>query len=131
MAQTHPLAPYKSSADVIGLFRQTTCSASASIHYNTLIKLCKTYSYSDSQKIVKTPIVHHHHLLLFSSVQTAYRKTGFSNCSISFTKIIYTGAYMILMQSSYLLPKPVKLYFGKLRSVSLDAICLFAHVPKT
>ena len=40
------------------------------------------------------PIVHH--LLLSSSVQTAYRKTGVSNRSISYTKIIYTGAYMIL-----------------------------------
>ena len=80
--------------DVIGLFRQTTCSASASIHYNTL-KLGKIYSYGDARKIVKTLIVHHL-LLILSSVQTAYRETGVSNRSISFTKIIYTGAYMIL-----------------------------------
>ena len=50
------------NADVLSLFRQTTCSVSASIHYNTL-KVRKIYSYSDSQKFVKTRIVHH--LLLF------------------------------------------------------------------
>ena len=84
------------NADVLSLFRQTTCSASASIHYNTL-KVRKIYSYSDSQKFVKTRIVHHLLLLLLSnSVQTAYRETGVSNRSNSFTKIIYTGAYMIL-----------------------------------
>ena len=85
------------NADVLSLFRQTTCSASASIHYNTL-KVRKIYSYSDSQKFVKTRIVHHLLLLLLlsNSVQTAYRETGVSNRSNSFTKIIYTGAYMIL-----------------------------------
>ena len=83
------------NADVLSLFRQTTCSASASIHYNTL-KVRKIYSYSDSQKFVKTRIVHHLLLLLSNSVQTAYRETGVSNRSNSFTKIIYTGAYMIL-----------------------------------
>ena len=35
---------------VLSLFRQTTCSTSASIHCNTL-KVCKIHSYSDSQKI--------------------------------------------------------------------------------
>ena len=84
------------NADVLSLFRQTTCSVSASIHYNTL-KVRKIYSYSESRKFVKTRIVHHLLLLLLSnSVQTAYRKTGVSNRSNSFTKIIYTGAYMIL-----------------------------------
>ena len=81
-----------SNTDVLSLFRQTTCSASASIHFNTL-KVRKIYSYSESRKFVKTRIVHH---LLSSSVQTAYRETGVSNRSNSFTKIIYTGAYMIL-----------------------------------
>ena len=81
------------NADVLSLFRQTTCSASASIHFNTL-KVRKIYSYSESRKFVKTQIVHH--LLLSNSVQTAYCKTGVSNRSNSFTKIIYTGAYMIL-----------------------------------
>ena len=38
--------------DVLSLFRQTTCSATASIRYNTL----KVYSYSDSRKIVKMPL---------------------------------------------------------------------------
>ena len=45
MAQTRPLAPYKvtaENAEVIGLFRQTTCSASASIY---TLKLRKMYSY--------------------------------------------------------------------------------------
>ena len=87
------------NADVLSLFRQTTCSASASIHFNTL-KVRKIYSYSDSRKFVKTRIVHHLLLLLLlllsNSVQTAYRETGVSNRSNSFTKIIYTGAYMIL-----------------------------------
>ena len=89
------------NADVLSLFRQTTCSASASIHYNTL-KVRKIYSYSDSRKFVKIRIVHHLLLLLLlllllsNSVQTAYRETGVSNRSNSFTKIIYTGAYMIL-----------------------------------
>ena len=84
------------NADVLSLFRQATCSASASIHFNTL-KVRKIYGYSDSRKIVKTRIVHHHLLLLLSdSVQTAYRETGVSNRSNSFTKVIYTGAYMIL-----------------------------------
>ena len=66
---------------------------SASIHYNTL-KVRKIYSYNNSQ-FVKTPIVHHL-LLSSSSVQMAYRETGVSNRSNSFTKITYTGAYMIL-----------------------------------
>ena len=44
-------------ADVIGHFRQTTCSASASIHYSTL-KVRKIYSYNDSWKNVKMLIVH-------------------------------------------------------------------------
>ena len=97
MAPTRPLAPYKSygselpNADVLSLFRQTTCSESASIHFNTL-KVHKIYSYSESRKFVKTRIVH----LLSNSVQTAYRESGVSNRSNSFTKIIYTGAYMIL-----------------------------------
>ena len=83
------------NADVLSLFRQTTCSESASIHFNTL-KVRKIYSYSESRKFVKTRIVHHLLLLLSNSVQTAYRETGVSNCSNSFMKIIYTGAYMIL-----------------------------------
>ena len=99
MVPTRPLSLNKSNGselpntDILSLFRQTTCSASASIHYNTL-KVRKIYSYSDSRKFVKTPIVHH--LLLSSSVQMAYRETGVSNHSTSFTKIVYTGAYMIL-----------------------------------
>ena len=98
MAPTRPLSLNKSNgselpnADV-GLFRQTTCSVSASIHFNTL-KIRKIYSYSESRKFVKTRIVHH--LLLSNSVQTAYHETEVSNRSNSFTKIIYTGAYMIL-----------------------------------
>ena len=67
--------------------------SSSAIHYNTL-KVRKIYSYTDSRKIVKMPIVHH--LLLSSSVQTAYCETGVSNRSNSFTKIVFTGAYMIL-----------------------------------
>ena len=70
------------------------CSASASVHFNTL-KVRKIYSYSESRKFVKTLIVHLL-LLLSNSVKTAYRKTGVSNRSNSFTKITYTGAYMIL-----------------------------------
>ena len=55
---TRPLSLNKSNgselpnADVLSLFRQTTCSASASIHYNTL-KVHKIYSYSESWKFVK------------------------------------------------------------------------------
>ena len=118
MAQTRP---YKSNvselqnADVLSLFRKTTCSASASIHYNTL-KVHKIYSYSDSRKIEKTLIVHH---LLSSSVQMAYCESGVSNRSISFTKIIYTGVYMIL--NAYIFipsPKAVKLQVCKLRGIS-------------
>ena len=81
------------NAAVLSHFRHTICSVSASVHYNTL-KQCQIYSYSDFRKIEKTPIVHL--LLLSCSVQTAYGETGVSNCSISFTKIIYTEAYMIL-----------------------------------
>ena len=44
------------NADVLGLFRQTTCSASASVQYNTF-KERKIYSSSDCRKIEKTPIV--------------------------------------------------------------------------
>ena len=94
------------NADVLSLFRQTTCSVSASIHYNTL-KVRKIYNYTESRKFVKTRIVHLLLLLLLlfllllllllsNSVQTAYCETGVSNRSNSFTKIIYTGAYMIL-----------------------------------
>ena len=86
MALTCPLSFKKSNglqlpnADVLSLFRHTTCPASASVHYNTL-KERKIYSYSDFPKIEKTLIVH-------------YLRA--SNRSISVTKIIYTGAYMIL-----------------------------------
>ena len=85
------------NADVLSIFRQTTCSASASIHFNTL-KVRKIYSYSssESRKFVKTRIVIIILILLLlsNSVQTAYRETGVSNRSNSFTKIIYTGAYI-------------------------------------
>ena len=84
IAPTRPLSLNKSNgselnADVLSLFRRTTCSASASIHYNTL-KVRKIYSYSDSLKFVKISIVF-------------FLQTDSSN---SFMKIIYTGAYMIL-----------------------------------
>ena len=102
MAPTRPLSLKKSNglelpnADVLSLFRHTTCSASASHTYNTL-KHRKIYTYNDFRKNEKTPIVHHLLLLLLSSsVQTAYRETGDSNRSITFTKIIYAGACMIL-----------------------------------
>ena len=65
------------NVDVLSLFRHTTCSASAFVHYNTL-NIRKIYSYSDCWKIEKTRIVHH---LLFFPVQTAYRETGVSNRS--------------------------------------------------
>ena len=120
MAPTRPLSLKKSNglelpnADV----SHTTCSASASAHYNTR----KIYTHSDFRKIEKTPIVHH--LLLSSLVQTAYRETGDSNRSISFTEIIYAGACMILDTPPL---KAVKFHVCKLRSVSFDAIFLFAH----
>ena len=97
------------NADVLSLFRQATCSESASIHFNTL-KVRKIYSYSESQKFVKTRIVYHLlFLLLSNSVQTTYRETGVSNRSNSFTKIIYTGVYMILDAQYIPSPKAVKL----------------------
>ena len=78
------------NADVLCLFRQTTCSVSASVHYNTL-KVRKIYNYTESWKFVKTRIVHHLLLLLLlllsNSVQTAYRETGVSNRSNSFTAV--------------------------------------------
>ena len=58
---------------------------------NNTLKVHKIYSYSDSWKIVKPPIVHLHLFLLLSSSnsdQMAYRETGVSNHSNSF---IYTG----------------------------------------
>ena len=69
MALTRPLSLNKSNgselpnADVLSLVRQATCSASASIHFNTL-KVRKIYSYSEFRKFVKTRIVHHLLLLL-------------------------------------------------------------------
>ena len=126
MAPTRPLSLNKSNgselpnADVLSLFRQTICSASASIHYNTL-KVRKIYSYSESRKFVKTRIVHHLLLLLLlsNSVQTAYRETGVSNHSNSFAKIIYTGAYMILDAQIFIpSPKAVTLQVCNLTSVS-------------
>ena len=75
MAPTRPLSLKKSNilelpnADVLSLFRHTTCSASASAHYNTL-KHRQIFTYSDFRIIEKTPIVHHLLLLLSSSVQT-------------------------------------------------------------
>ena len=68
-------------------------------------------------------IVHHLLLLLLllsNSVQTAYRETGVSNRSNSFTKIIYTGAYMILDAQKIFIPSPkaVKLQLCNLTSVS-------------
>ena len=65
------------NVDILGLFRQTTCSKSASVHNSTL-KVRTIYSYSDSHKFVKTPTVHYH---LSSLVQTAYRETVVSNSS--------------------------------------------------
>ena len=136
MAPTRPLSLNKSNGlrtperrCFLSLFRQTACSASASIHFNTL-KVRKIYSYSESRKFVKTRIVHH--LLLSNSVQTACHETGVSNRSNSFTKITYTGAYMILDTQIFIpSPKAVKLQVCNLTSVSLDAIFLFAHVPNT
>ena len=98
MAPTCPLSLKKSNSlelpnvDVLSLFRHTTCSASASAHYNTL----KHRTYSDFRKIEKCRLFILLLLLLSSSVQMAYRETGDSNCSVSFTKIIYAGACMIL-----------------------------------
>ena len=85
----------------ISFFRHTTCSVSASVHYNSL-----KYKATVIVEIL-TQIVYYLLLLLLlpllllllplsSSVQTAYHKTGVCNCSISLMKIIYTGAYMIL-----------------------------------
>ena len=120
MAPTRPLSLNESNGselpntDVLSLFRQTTCSASASIHYNTL-KVRKIHSYSESRKFVKTSDCSSSS----SSVQTAYRETGVSNRSNSFTKIIYTGAYMILMHKIFIpSPKAVKLQVCNLTSVS-------------
>ena len=99
MVPTYPLSLKKSNglellnADVLSLFKHTPCPVSASVDYNTL-KQRKIYSYSIlSENRKKTMIVHH---LLSSSVEMAYHETGVSNRSISFMKIIYTGAYMIL-----------------------------------
>ena len=69
-------------ADVLSLFRQSTCSASASIHYNTL-RVCKIYNYSDSRQIVEPPIIHLRRLLSSNSVQST---TGVSNHSNSTQK---------------------------------------------
>ena len=55
---------------------------------NTL-NVCKIYIYNDSQKLVKPPIA----LLIQFKRPTA--KLTFSNHSNSFTKTIYTEAYMI------------------------------------
>ena len=96
MAPTRPLSLNKSNGlelpneGILSLFKQTTCSASAFIHYNTL-KVHKLYSYSD---LVINP--DYSFFFLSSSVQTAYHKTGVSNRSNSFTNIIYTGVYTIL-----------------------------------
>ena len=74
MAPTRPLSLNKSNsselpnADVLSLVRQATCSASASIHFNTL-KVRKIYSYSEFRKFVKTRIVHHLLLLLLLLLQ--------------------------------------------------------------
>ena len=80
-----PISPYKSNGSellngCLSFFRQTTCSASASIHYNAL-KVRKMYSYSNSRKNCKNADCSS--LLLSSSVQTAYRETGVSNRSNS------------------------------------------------
>ena len=81
--------------------------------------LC-VYIYNDSRQIVKLPIVHLHHLLSSNSFQTAYCATGVSNCSNSFTKIIYTGAYMILnAQNLYTFSKCHKFQGCNLTSVSV------------
>ena len=85
LALTNVTAQNSPNVDVLSLFRQVTCSASASIHYNSL----KVHSYGDSPKIDCSSSSS-------SSVQTVYCKTGIRNCSNSFTKIIYTGAYKIL-----------------------------------
>ena len=63
------------NADVLSLFRQATCSASASIHFNTL-KVRKIYSYSESRKFVKTRIVHHLLLLLLFQFKRPTAKLG-------------------------------------------------------
>ena len=113
MAPTRPLALTKVMAqNSRGCFRQTACSGSASIHYNTL-KVCKMHSYSDSRKIVKTLIGHH---LLLSSVQTVYHETGVINRSNSFTRILYTGVHIILDAQN--LPSAMKLQVCNLTSVS-------------
>ena len=117
-----------SNKDVLSLFRQTTCSTSASIHCNT-INVRKIHSYSDSWKIVKMPIIHHHHLIILLQFKWFNMKLVLycvRNRSNSFMKIIYTGGYMILNAQNLHTSSN-----SRLQVLVLDAIFLFAHVPNT
>ena len=112
MLQTLPLSLSKSNGRTQILFRQTTCSASASICYNTL-KVRKIYSYSDSRKF-KMPIVHH--LLLSSSAPMAYHETGVSNC---FHKnYLYWSVWSVMHKIFIPSPKAIKLQVFKLKNFS-------------
>ena len=134
MAPTRPLSLNKSNsselpnADVLSLFRQATCSASASIHFNTL-KVRKIYSYSESRKFVKTRIVHH---LLLLQFKRPTAKLGLVITLILSRKSFIQERTRSLMHKIFIpSPKAVKLQLCNLTSVSLDAIFLFAHVPNT
>ena len=126
MAPTHPLSLNKSkdselpNADVLSLFRQTTCSASASIHYNTL-KVRKIYSYSESRKFVKTRIVHLLLLLLLLLLQfkRPTAKLGLLIALILSRKSFILECTWSLMHKIFIpSPKAVKLQLGNLTSVS-------------
>ena len=120
MAQTHPLASYKSNsselpnADVLRFFRQTTCSARSSIHYNAL-KVHKIYSYSDSRKIVK------HQLFIFFLLQFKWptAKLGLVITLILSQKSFIQECTRSLIHKIFIpSPNAVKLQVWNLTSVS-------------
>ena len=133
MALTRPLSLNKSNGselpntDVLSLLRQTTFSVSASIHYNTL-KVRKIYSYSESRKFVKTPIVHHHHLLLLQFKRPT-AKLGLVIAIILSRKSFTPECTLSLLHKIFIpSPKAVKLLVCNLTSVSFRCHFLVSFV---
>ena len=148
MALARPLSLNKSNglelpnADILSLFRQTTCSASASTHYDTL-KVCPIYCYSDSRKFGLFIIIIFFFFFFFFfffvfvffflllQFKQPTTKLGLVIALIhsDLEKFIYTGVYMILHIFSQSRQTPG--LPSSIQVLVLDAIFLFIQVPNT
>ena len=84
------------NTDLLGLFKQKKCSAST-------IVLSKFVKYTATVILIKTSIAIVHIIIIFFVFFVFFSSNGLpvSNRSYSFTRIIYTGAYLILEAQNF------------------------------